>query len=303
MFLRALDQHAARYSLAMEIVIVEWNPPADACPLREMLPDSRIPLRLITVPPAVHARFDNPGRVPFLQWHAKNAGIRRSRGQFILATNVDLLFSDSLCRCLAEDPLLPDAMYRANRCDVGMEFPWAVDVQEQLKHAAAHVTQRHGRNPAHPARRASLLRRIAHRCRVGAGQDTRDLIASVDTDGCGDFTLLPRAVWERIMGYPELPLHAHIDALACHAAVATGAKQVVFPPECCVYHVDHEECWASMSLSQRIQQSIRRPSLDWNIYRDAVRLMYEVRAPLSISTAHWGCADIELPEALLQEAR
>ena len=47
----------------------------------------------------------------------KNVGIRRARGQFVLATNIDILFSDELAKYLAARRLEPGRMYRIDRHD------------------------------------------------------------------------------------------------------------------------------------------------------------------------------------------
>ena len=47
----------------------------------------------------------------------KNVGIRRARGRYVLATNVDILFDDATVRYL-RDRLRPGTMLRADRYDV-----------------------------------------------------------------------------------------------------------------------------------------------------------------------------------------
>ena len=58
-------------------------------------------VRFIEVPPEVHRRFAHAEALPLYQMIAKNVGIRRARGQFVLATNIDILFSNELARFLA----------------------------------------------------------------------------------------------------------------------------------------------------------------------------------------------------------
>jgi len=49
---------------------------------------------------------------------AKNVGIRRARGRYVLATNVDVILSDELMRSLRPGRLDPQCLYRADRHDV-----------------------------------------------------------------------------------------------------------------------------------------------------------------------------------------
>ena len=62
---------------------------------------------------------------------AKNVGIRRARGQFILATNIDILFSDELAEYLATRRLEHGRMYRIDRHDAMSDVP--VDVPVQMR--------------------------------------------------------------------------------------------------------------------------------------------------------------------------
>ncbi|MBF0354365.1 MAG: hypothetical protein HQL43_03910 [Alphaproteobacteria bacterium] len=113
---------AARFNLSCELIIVEWNPPADRPSLFQALswPKERstCTLRMITVPPEIHARYQHADRLPLYQFTAKNVGLRHARGAFVLATNIDILFSDELMAFLAEGKLDPAKVYRNDRVDV-----------------------------------------------------------------------------------------------------------------------------------------------------------------------------------------
>ena len=53
-------------------------------------------------------------RLPLFQMIGKNVGIRRSRAPFVLATNVDIIFSDALFSFLAETKDVPLPQYGSN---------------------------------------------------------------------------------------------------------------------------------------------------------------------------------------------
>ena len=55
------------------------------------------------MPPGVHRRYQYSEALPLYQMIAKNVGIRRARGQFVLATNIDIIFSDELVEYLSTD--------------------------------------------------------------------------------------------------------------------------------------------------------------------------------------------------------
>ena len=101
LFAETLLEQANRHSLAGELIVVEWNPPPgprlhEVVKLR--VKSDCFAIRFIEVPPEVHRAIRNADVIPLFQMIGKNVGIRRARGEFVLATNPDLLFSDSVKR-------------------------------------------------------------------------------------------------------------------------------------------------------------------------------------------------------------
>jgi hypothetical protein len=140
-FVDALADHAARRALRCELVLVEWNPPPGRPPLAETLrwPDDRgfLGVRIVRVPEALHRRFGE--RLEFHQMPAKNVGIRRARGAFVLSTNVDVLWSDALADLLARRELEPGRVVRADRVDVAAGVPLSLAPEQRLAWCARHV--------------------------------------------------------------------------------------------------------------------------------------------------------------------
>jgi hypothetical protein len=132
-----------RHGLSSELIMVDWNPPEDRPPLMHALnwpADTRpCDVRFLQVPPEAHRRYKHAEAMPLYQMIAKNVGIRRARGSFVLATNIDIIFSDELVRYLAEERLDPSRMYRIDRHDVMSDVPVDGTVDEQLSYCAAHL--------------------------------------------------------------------------------------------------------------------------------------------------------------------
>ena len=141
-FVTALLEQCLRHRIPSELIIVEWNPPADRPPLAEALrwPEEPGPcaVRFIEVPAAIHRRYRNADGLALYQMIAKNVGIRRASGRFVLATNIDILFSDELMQFIARQHLATDRMYRIDRHDVTADVPDA-PVTEQLAWCQSHV--------------------------------------------------------------------------------------------------------------------------------------------------------------------
>ena len=135
-FVDGFAEQCRRHTLEAELILVEWNPPADRPPLAEALHwpqgDGAFTIRIIRVPPAMHARLACSDRLPLYQMIAKNVGIRRARGDFVLATNIDVLFSDALVRFM-RDHLRRSHLYRVDRYDVLGDIPVAASVGTVLE--------------------------------------------------------------------------------------------------------------------------------------------------------------------------
>jgi hypothetical protein len=146
MFIDGLAAQANRHRVAIELVLVEWNPPADRGSLAEEMrwPKSSpfYRARIVTVPATVHATLDPEFRLPLYQMIGKNVGIRRARAPFILATNIDLLFSDSLFREIKRG-LKPDRLYRADRYDIDASIPADASVDDALAYGQSHTIRKH----------------------------------------------------------------------------------------------------------------------------------------------------------------
>ena len=141
-FVNALIGQVNRHQLPAELLLVEWNPPADQPSLAEALEWPTVPglcrVRVIEVPAEVHQRYGHSETLPLYQMMAKNAGIRRAQGDFILATNVDIVFSDELFRFLAERRLERGRMYRIDRHDVSADVPLDATLDDQLAYCRKH---------------------------------------------------------------------------------------------------------------------------------------------------------------------
>ncbi len=135
-FVDGLFEQCRRHHLDAELILVEWNPPPDRPRLAQALrwPADPAPctVRIIEVPPEVHARFRHSQSLPLFQMIAKNVGIRHARGRFVLSTNIDILFSDGLMARLARRDLTEDRMYRVDRYDVREDVPVERPVAQKL---------------------------------------------------------------------------------------------------------------------------------------------------------------------------
>jgi hypothetical protein len=153
-FVNALIGQCRRHDLDAELVLVEWHPPPERESLLRALswpqPMGPCRVRLIQVPPQIHRRYKLAETLPLYQMIAKNAGIRRARGQFVLATNIDIVFSDELMRFLAARRLERRRMYRIDRYDVASDVPVDASLDEQLAWCRGHLIRLNAREGSFP---------------------------------------------------------------------------------------------------------------------------------------------------------
>lgn len=136
-------EQSNRFALESELIIVEWNQVEGRPPLAEALQwpvgNTYCVVRVITVPPSVHKRYQHAESLALYQMIAKNVGVRRARGEFILATNIDILFSNELMEKLARRDLSKAKMYRIDRLDAMGEIPPEGGIEERLRWCANHL--------------------------------------------------------------------------------------------------------------------------------------------------------------------
>ena len=216
-FLATLEfnhRELASRGIEYELLLVEWAPVTDE-PLLADLIDERCPptvaaaCRAVIVDPAYHAAMTLNPRLPYHEFLAKNVGVRRTRGAFVLTTNCDVILGRHILHQLERRALDARVVYRASRLDLVA----AVNV-ERLDWPTLE-------NPANLARPAKVLRPPYFR------------------GSAGDFIALDRATFHRLGGFNEIYRAARfgVDAnFLIHAYASGVAIADIGGP---VYHVDH----------------------------------------------------------------
>jgi hypothetical protein len=152
--------------LVTEVVFVEWNPPADRELLSIDLAKQFKCLRAYVVAPEIHESLSKNERVPLLEFHAKNVGIRRARSEWIVATNADAAFGPDTVRKILHTNLSENIVWSAQRIDI----PWREGREGQIKPSDCLRYRRV--IPYHPL-------------------------------GTGEFAFAGKRLWERAGGYDE----------------------------------------------------------------------------------------------------
>ncbi len=315
-FVNTLLEQCQQYSLKAEIVLVEWNPPQGRPHFSEALSwpvdKNQCNIRIIEVPPEIHKRFRYSDSLPFFQMIAKNVGIRRAHGNFILATNNDILFSDELIRFLASDSLKREQMYRVDRYDVPTNVPIGVPLRELLDYCKDNVIRIHRKDEIYNANTGrhqkfyewALLYYKAPWLYNKIQNLLPHMGERLHTNACGDFTLMAREHWFAVRGYPEFEMYSmHLDSLLCHAAYYAGAREQILNDPMRIYHIEHSigsgfTPEGSQMLKKRLDSAGIPQLSDRRFYYLASR-MYLQRKPIIFNNKNWGLAKEDLTETTI----
>lgn len=314
LFVRGLLHQCKKHRFRAELIIVEWNPPEGKPLLKDMFPlpsdEDYLTIRFIIVPNEVHRTFKHSEKMPLFQMIAKNVGIRRAKGEFVLCTNVDLLFSGQMFDFFNKKQLEEGHYYRANRCDIPKDINYDLDIESLLHYSRKNILNRLGKDGRlvnlspklwflvyFP--RVALLTSwlLKHMSLLSGPKSIEDQFRTLDTFACGDFTLMSKKDWLSISGYAEFQGYSiHIDSLAIYSAYATGMKQVILHPEECTFHVSHEDGWERANPIKKLFQDIERPMLDWSSVEQAGLYLLREKIALEVNEENWGLMDFELKE-------
>jgi hypothetical protein len=225
-----------------ELILVEWDPIPDRPLLCEMLakelPDvTQRVLRTVVVASQYQVAMTQNPRVPYLEYVAKNVGIRRATAPFVLVTNADILLGREIVRAIADRQLQPGTMYRAPRCDIKL----GVD-QIGLRWSALEDRSNQVRQP--------------------------DLKPPLFSSAAGDFLLSDRDTFHRLRGFNEVYRAARAGIDTNFMVKVHGAGIPIVEIGGAVYHVDHV---GSLRASKALHRDNRANSpwgdLDWHSER------------------------------------
>lgn len=245
-----LQAQASHHRVTIEILIVEWNPPADRSSLKDALnlapTDDFSVVRIVTVPPEEHARCKLASAKGMNPARALNVGYRRASGQFVTPKSSDSFLSDEVFAFLVDTPLDMSKVYRLNRYDIK---PAALDVicaaavnegEAVLPDLAPYVIGCHTPQDSELAEPLGLL--------------------PLHTNAAGDFFLMARSKWHSMRGYREETdvLCLDADSIALHATVSHDLQEIRLPEDCKLYKPVHGN------------MGVERIKPDWTLYARAI---------------------------------
>lgn len=219
-------ERLAEHGIAFEVVLVEWDPVPGRPRLSEVLP-KELPapaasvLRRIVVAPEYQSALTQNPRARYLEYVAKNVGVRRAAGSFVLTTNGDIMLGREVVNVLAAGQLAPRTIYRAPRYDIKL----GID-QTGLDWEALEDPSNHDRRPT--------------------------LRPPLFNGGTGDFLLADRDTYHWLRGFNEVYRAARSGIDLNFLVKAYGARLPIADIGGPVYHINHV---GSMRISKALYTS------------------------------------------------
>jgi hypothetical protein len=225
-------------AVSFEIVFVEWAPD-ETRPLLidtalDAIPELRATLRGIVVDRQYQEALSLNPHLAYLEFIAKNVGLRRAAGEFILTTNCDVFFSRRVLEAFERRAFEPRVVYRAARFDLKMVMDTSRLDWEMLE------DPRNLERPPHTLKPPLM-----------AG-------------GTGDFLLLDRESFQRLGGFNEVMRVARIgiDQNFLVKSLSSGLtiRDIGGP----VYHVNHPGSYKMTRETYRGREAEAHYGIQWH---------------------------------------
>jgi hypothetical protein len=144
-FVNRWAYNVKKLDINCELIIVDWNSEKN---LRNKIIIPKLntnqSIRIIEVPNRIHKKFKNYKKLNMFQMIAKNVGARRALGKYLILTNIDIIFSNSLLEFLKNKKLNENFIYRVDRYDINFnKFDNFKITEQSLDSNVTHINKKY----------------------------------------------------------------------------------------------------------------------------------------------------------------
>lgn len=297
-----------------EFILVNWNPVEENKSLVEEIdwPKNRnyVRYRVLTVSNDLHKTFINPeirDTVPLFEFIAKNVGIRRAKGEYLLLINGDILIHPKIFESMNSASLEQGTYYRADRLDYNPVEELTVEnlyengfvifkkgYSYELKKELPKKQQIESLIEKNEQRINWDLWKFKYRAIlkylfITIVYDNGGFLAHCQASG--DFMLMKKTHWLEMKGYPEYTsISTHTDSLFTILAKARFNEVVFDVP---VFHQAHKRRyeWQEIeNVNEKFAKAYR--------YFEDVAIEVRENRPMErfLNDDNWGLQNIDTPE-------
>lgn len=304
--------HLEQSEINSEIIFVNYNP----LPLPEIekfidWPKSGkfVKIKVITVPENIHIDFmerNDVNKVPLLEYPAKNVGIRRAIGEFILCINPDILLPKSILKFISSKTMSKHAYYRANRLDFNIEnrelteenffntaqtvnlkgFPYnfSKNTNKKLEY---YLFQRINNIRLKYEHLKLKYFKISNFLKLPVTYDNAPFLAHCLCSG--DFLMMHSENWLKLGGYPGNTFTSlHTDALFVIMCYANYYEVIFDAP---IFHQEHERRYNCKTDEEDVLHT-----RVYRIFEKNAKKILNNESIEFVNSDNWGFIDIELEQ-------
>lgn len=319
-----LNSMVEKEQLPTELIIVNYNPLADKPSMYEAIqwPKNRhyLTIRIINVPNEIHEQYFNDPNirkpVPVFEYVGKNIGIRRAKGEFILASNPDIIYHPKIFKFIKKGWIKRGQFYRTDRCDYKKGNIGALEGHpDELQKIIDNVFRLFLKGNIYEYKKIGnfyttlqlyrlyndmWLQRELWKTEFTGISKYFDLHLNPDNveffchcNASGDFLMAHKSYWAALHSYPESTyLSLHTDSLMVIMLKALGLKEIVFTVP--IFHCDHERRYDAAKETQN--QVMRK--LYTEMQTNGKKMLRE-RKPIIYNEANWGAKGMIFEEDLV----
>ena len=307
-------QQLNKRQINAEILFVNYNPIAAGVRIEDFISwpvsTDTVLVKMVSVPSEHHQQIISEGtvkNVPVLEYVAKNIGIRRAKGEYLLLMNPDILIPDSIYQYIAARKLNRSSFYRVDRVDYRVELNGVPSGLNEVKNAAFQVYLKgfkYGMK-GYSNWKLWVLRgfnafRILFHLRIivalrypflliGWKPNPHNAEFQYHCNVSGDFMLMHRDNWLELKGYPENTyMSLHTDALMVVMAATSGLMEVIFSSP--IFHKDHERRYDAT------QEQVSEYREVYLAFQNKAQTMIRNQKLIVSNSDGWGLINVELPK-------
>jgi len=308
-----------------EFIICDWNPPADKPSLRKGFEWNRLGNVVhLEVSEPIHKQYSADSDFPIMDYTARNAAIRRSKGDFCLILNHDIYVSKSIIDVLMQRNLDKNSFYRADRVDYDFTESKIAASEELEKLALKNaflVCRKHSSNHSlisneynvslgdkyfSTPETGDLIDQNENSIISVSANNYRDICLEeiksgtfeanhldhdlyqqfyLHTNASGDFILAPKEAFFKIQGLIETSkFYMHLDGYGIFQLFAAGYTQRVFQYPHMIFHADHD----------RSARADRREGMTYEEHKDAFSKILTNQLSYKLNDSNWGLAKYDI---------